>query len=124
MKESKKKKLEAMGWKEGSTQDFLGLSDEEMAYIELKIALSRSLRERRQKSGLSQEAVAKLIGSSQSRVAKMEAGDPTVSLDLLIRSLFELGATREDMARSFAASKECAPKKAQTSRRPRVQTAS
>jgi len=124
MKETKKRSLESKGWKVGSTQDFLELSDEEMAYIELKLALSQRLKEHRQKKGLAQKDVAKLIGSSQSRVAKMEAGDPTVSLDLLVRSLFLLGATKEDMARCFTADKERIAKKAQTTRRPRVLTAS
>lgn len=124
MKETKKRKLESRGWKVGSTQDFLGLSDEEIAYIELKLALSHSLKEYRQKKGLTQEDVAKLIGSSQSRVAKMEAGDPTVSLDLLVHSLFLLGATKEDIARRFASGKERIAKKTQTTRRPRVLTES
>ncbi len=124
MKEMKKKKLETKGWKVGSTQDFLGLSDEEYAYIELKLALSRSLKERRQKKGLTQEDLAKLMGSSQSRIAKMEAGDPSVSLDLLVRSLLELGASKEDMARSFAAGDERVSKQPKTTRRPRVLTGS
>lgn len=122
MKETKKRKLESRGWKVGSTQDFLGLSDEEIAYIELKLALSNSLKEYRQKKGLTQEDVAKLISSSQSRVAKMEAGDPTVSLDLLVRSLFLLGATKEDIARHFAAGKERIAKKDQTTKRRSVLT--
>lgn len=124
MKEMKKKKLETKGWKVGSTQDFLGLSDEEYAYIELKLALSRSLKERRQEKGLTQEDLAKLMGSSQSRIAKMEAGDPSVSLDLLVRSLLELGASKEDMARSFAAGDERVSKQPKTTRRPRVLTGS
>src|SRR5581483_4278956 len=49
---------------------------------------------RRAELGLSQAVVAKRLGSSQSRVAKMEAGDPSVSLDLLLRALLALGATR------------------------------
>lgn len=124
MKEAKKKKLESKGWKVGSTQDFLGLSDEEYAYIELKLALSRSLRERRQEKELTQDDVAKLMGSSQSRIAKMEAGDPTVSLDLLVRTLLELGATKEDMARIFAEGEEHIAKQTKTTKRSRVLTGS
>lgn len=103
MKKSKRKDLESKGWKTGSAQDFLGLSDEELAYIELKLALSQSLKERRQKQKLTQSELAKMLNSSQSRVAKMEAGDPKVSIDLLVRALFMLGATKKDVARSFAA---------------------
>jgi DNA-binding XRE family transcriptional regulator len=98
----KKKRLEAAGWRVGSTQEFLGLSPAEAAYIELKIALSDKLKERRQRQRVTQQELARVLGSSQSRVAKMEAGDPTVSLDLLLRALFALGATRKDVARAIA----------------------
>ena len=96
--------LESKGWKTGSAQDFLGLSDEELAYIELKLALGRSLKERRRKQKLTQSELAKMLNSSQSRLAKMEAGDPKVSIDLLVRALFIMGATKKDVARSFATS--------------------
>jgi DNA-binding XRE family transcriptional regulator len=98
----KKKRLEDAGWRVGSTQEFLGLSSAEAAYIELKIALSDKLKERRQRQQVTQEKLAQLLGSSQSRVAKMEAGDPTVSLDLLLRALFALGATRRDVAKAIS----------------------
>ena len=96
-----KKNLERGGWKIGSVQELLGLTDEEAAYVELKLALSRALRERRQKNKITQVQLAKKIGSSQSRIAKMEAGDPSVSIDLLVRSLIALGATRKSLARSI-----------------------
>jgi DNA-binding XRE family transcriptional regulator len=98
----KKKRLEEAGWRVGSTQEFLGLAPAEAAYIELKIALSDKLKERRQRQQVTQQKLAQLLGSSQSRVAKMEAGDPTVSLDLLLRALFALGATRRDVAKAIA----------------------
>jgi ribosome-binding protein aMBF1 (putative translation factor) len=90
------------GWKVGTAQDFLGLSDEEAAYVELRFRLATTSRTQRQKKRLSQSELAKRIGSSQSRVAKMEAGDPSVSLDLLIRSLLALGATSRDLARAIS----------------------
>jgi len=104
MRESKRKRLTATGWKIGSTADFLGLSPEETAYIELKLRLADGLRKRRLKSDLTQQELAKAVRSSQSRVAKMEAGDPTVSVDLLVRSLLALGATRRDVARIISSS--------------------
>lgn len=91
MTTEKKRKLEKKGWRIGSVGDFLELSPEENAYIELKVRLARELRQRRQKLGISQVEVAKKLQSSQSRVAKMEAGDPSVSIDLLVRSLLALG---------------------------------
>ncbi len=105
MREEKKRRLEAKGWKVGSAKEFLGLTDEESAYIELKIRLAESLRERRQRSGLSQAELAKVLKSSQSRIAKMEAGDPSVSLDLLIRSLLALGTSDRDLSRIISNSR-------------------
>jgi predicted transcriptional regulator len=104
MRRSKKKLLEKKGWRIGRVQEFLALSDEEAAYVELRLRLADSLRNRRKKQHLSQAALARLIRSSQSRVAKMEGGDPSVSLDLLIRSLLALGASNRDLARSISSS--------------------
>jgi predicted transcriptional regulator len=98
MKAEKKKQLEAKGWKVGSVEEFLNLSKEESAYIELKLLLSESLAVRRKKRRLNQVELAKLLKSSQSRVAKMEKGDATVSLDLLIRSLLAIGTTKSELA--------------------------
>ena len=102
MRKGKKRRLEAKGWKVGSVKDFLGLSNEEAAYIELKIRLAEGLRQRRQQTGLSQVDLAEKLKSSQSRVAKMEAGDPSVSVDLLIRSLITLGASDRELSKIIA----------------------
>jgi ribosome-binding protein aMBF1 (putative translation factor) len=98
MRKQKQKRLQAKGWKVGTVKEFLALSNEESAYIELKIKLAAGLRQRRQQKGLSQVDLAAKLQSSQSRVAKMEAGDPSVSLDLLIRSLITLGATERELS--------------------------
>jgi len=102
MDEAKKKRLRAKGWEFGDAKDFLGLTKEEAAYIELKLVFSRSLRMRRSQRKITQAQLAELIKSSQSRVAKMEAGHPSVSLDLLIRSLLALGASRKDLVRAMS----------------------
>lgn len=102
MDTSKRKRLEAAGWKVGSAGDFLGLSNEEETLVELKVALGSSLRRQRTRKRISQSSLAKQLGSSQSRVAKMEAGDRSVSLDLQIRALVALGATRKEVARAVA----------------------
>lgn len=86
------------GWAVGSAEDFLELNPEESAYIELKLALAENLREVRKSNDLTQKELARLIKSSQSRVAKMESGDPSVSIDLLVRSLFALGKTPQDLS--------------------------
>ena len=98
MEKNKRLKLARRGWKTGDAAEFLGLSPEEAAYVELKSSLSRSLREKREGLHLTQHALAKELRSSQSRVAKMEKGDPTVSVDLLLRSLFKLGTSRRELA--------------------------
>jgi DNA-binding XRE family transcriptional regulator len=102
MNTAKQKRLEAKGWRVGTASEFLGLSPEEAAYVDLKLRLSKHLREARREKNLSQQQLAQLLKSSQSRVAKMEAGDPTVSLDLLVRSLLALGASRKMLSRLFA----------------------
>jgi predicted XRE-type DNA-binding protein len=98
MDEKKMELLKEKGWQIGSVVDFLGLTPEEAAYIELKLILADNVRQQRQNKQLTQMEIAKLLESSQSRVAKMEAGDPSVSLDLLIRALLSLGATKADLA--------------------------
>jgi predicted transcriptional regulator len=99
MDAKKRKKLEAAGWKIGSAKEFLNLDNKEVEYIELKMSLSRSLAKLRRSKHLTQIQLAGKLKSSQSRVAKMEAGDPSVSIDLLIKSLFELDASKKDVAR-------------------------
>jgi predicted transcriptional regulator len=94
--------LEEKGWKVGTAKEFLGLPPDEAAYIELKSMFSENLRKRRQKKKLGQVELAKLLRSSQAQVAQMEAGDASVSLDNLIRSLLALGATKQDLARMIA----------------------
>jgi len=102
MKARKRQRLERAGWKLGSAKEFLGLTDEEEAVIDLKLALARAVREERSKRKLTQNQLGRLLGSSQSRIAKMEAGDPSVSIDLLVRSLLRMGASRRDLIRWLA----------------------
>lgn len=102
MDAKKRKRLEAAGWTVGDAAAFLKLTPEEAALVEMRLALSRSLRERRLDAGLTQTTLAKQLGSSQSRVAKLEAGDPSVSLELLIRALLSVGASRKDVAQALA----------------------
>lgn len=102
MDEAKRKRLEAAGWKVGTTAEFLGLSDEDAAIVELRLGLASGVREERNRRSLTQAQLGKLLGSSQSRVAKMEAADPSVSIDLMIRSLLTLGASRKKVASYIA----------------------
>lgn len=106
MKAPKRAKLQDAGWVIGDAADFLDLSPAEAAYVEMKLSLSLALRRWRSTRRLTQTELAKRLGSSQSRVAKMEAGDPTVSADLLLRSLLALGATPKDIASSLTKSRQ------------------
>jgi len=102
MDKEKKARLEAKGWKVGTTEEFLGLSADEAAYLELRLKLSDAVRDLRKRKHLTQVELAELLHSSQSRVAKVETADESVSLDLLIRSLLALGATARDLAKVIA----------------------
>jgi transcriptional regulator with XRE-family HTH domain len=98
MDAEKRKRLEAAGWTLGNASDFLGLTPVEAELVELKTRLALFAKEQRRVSNLSQNALAKKMGSSQSRIAKIESGDPSVSLDLIVRALLTSGATRQELA--------------------------
>jgi ribosome-binding protein aMBF1 (putative translation factor) len=104
MKPEKRKRLEAAGWRVGTASEFLGLTDEEIALIELKLDLARAVKTERIHRKMTQEELGEMLGSSQSRVAKMEGGDPSVSLDLLVRALLRLGVNRRDLVRHLSVS--------------------
>jgi DNA-binding XRE family transcriptional regulator len=103
MDKRKRKLLEAHGWKVAGAREFLELTDAELEYIEIKIALSQSVKDQRKRRRLTQEQAARLLGSSQSRVAKMEAGDPSVSIDLYVKSIIALGGTRQELSKAIQA---------------------
>jgi DNA-binding XRE family transcriptional regulator len=100
MRAEKRRRLEAAGWKETTVREFLNLSEADVQYIEMKLALSRLLRLARERRRLTQTKAAALLKTSQSRLARMEAGDPSVSLDLLVRGLFALGASPRDLLKA------------------------
>jgi predicted XRE-type DNA-binding protein len=99
---AKKDRLAIAGWRAGDPAEFLELTAEEAAFVELKLALADYLREVRKQQGWTQSQVATRLGSSQSRVAKMEAADSSVSLDLLVKSLLALGASRSEVGAVIA----------------------
>ena len=102
MDKTNKARLEAAGWRVGDAADFLELTTEEAAFVELKLALADYLRDVRVQHGWTQTHVANVLGSSQSRVAKMEAADASVSVDLLVKSLLALGASRKELGQVIA----------------------
>ena len=101
MDEAKWKRLRSIGWRQGSAADLLDLSPEDEAYIELKLRLSGAVRSWRRRKRMTQVELAERMGSSQSRVAKIESGHPSVSLDLMAKSLLALGATQSDIGREM-----------------------
>jgi len=102
MKASKRKKLESKGWRIGDAKDFLSLSEQEAEFIELKLKLAEILREKRIARHMGQTKLAELVKSSQSRVAKMEAADSSVSLDLLVKTLIALGTSGPELGRMLS----------------------
>lgn len=102
MKAEKRRTLERAGWRVGDTSEFLELSADESAFVEIKLDLARLLKELREERNWTQAEFAQMVGSSQSRVAKMEAADPSVSVDLLVRSLLAVGADRRELGRVVA----------------------
>jgi len=102
MDRKKQKRLEKAGWRVGAASEFLGLSVAEEELVAMKLSLSAKLKKARERNQITQTDLAKRMGSSQSRVAKMEAGDPGVSLDLLVQGLLAVGATRRQIAAAFS----------------------
>lgn len=101
MEQTKRERLESKGWKIGTVSDFLELTPEETILVEIKLALSKSLKERRQKQ-MTQSELASQMGSSQSRIANAENGDASVSVGLLIRAMLATGATPQDIGQAIA----------------------
>ncbi|MEH2323311.1 MAG: helix-turn-helix transcriptional regulator [Nostoc sp.] len=101
MEKAKREHLEAKGWKVGTVSEFLELTPQETTLIEIKLALSRNLKERRQKL-MTQVELAEKIQSSQPRVAKAENGDASVSIELLIRAMLAIGATPQEIGQVIA----------------------
>jgi ribosome-binding protein aMBF1 (putative translation factor) len=106
MKASTKKKLESAGWRVGNAKEFLGLSDAEAQLVEIKLAFAKILRGARARHHLTQEELARRVRSSQSRVAKMEAGDVSISLDLFMKTLLAAGAENRDLAKALTAPRQ------------------
>lgn len=94
MKKSKQRKLEAAGWSIGSAFEFLELTEAEVIIVNMKLALAKRIKELRRQNKITQMSLAKMIGSSQSRVAKLETSDSSVSMELLVKSLAVLGESR------------------------------
>ena len=103
MKPDKKKRLEAAGFKIGTADDFLKLTPAESELVMLRLSLAHNVRCRRIALNFTQADLARRLGSSQSRIAKLEAAEPDVSLDLLFRAMFATGAKRREVGRLIAA---------------------
>jgi DNA-binding XRE family transcriptional regulator len=108
MKSGKRRRLQAAGWRIGDAKDLLGMNDEEALLVELKLALVSAVKRSRRRHRMSQMDLARRMRSSQSRVAKIEAGDASVSLDLIVRALLATGASRQELQRAFGAKEKLA----------------
>lgn len=101
MNPEKRKKLEAAGWKVGTADEFLQLTPEEKELVELRLSLSKRAKELRKRKGWTQQELANYLGSSQARIAKLEAGDPSVSMDFMFKAIFALGETQQTLINNF-----------------------
>lgn len=101
MNSSKKNQLKKAGWKVSDTKEFLGLTEEESVYIEMKLDMAALLKAERRKAGLTQSELAKKLHTSQPRIAKMENGDPSVTLDLILKGLLSLEVQRSEIGRAL-----------------------
>jgi len=101
MEKAKKIKLESKGWTVGDIDGFLGLDKAELAIVEMKVALSKAISDKRKIKGITQSQIAKSIGSSQSRAAKIECADPSVSIELMLKSLLSMGTTKKEIAKAI-----------------------
>ena len=103
MNAAKRKKLEKAGWSVGSASDFLELSEAESTVVEIKIGLTKLLKDQRKRKRVTQIELAKRIGSSQSRIAKIESADRSVSIKLIVKSLVSLGASLNEIGGTICA---------------------
>jgi len=103
MKTDKKTRLEKAGFRVGSAAELLNLSSEETTLVNMRLALAGAVRERRATLGFSQTELARRLGSSQSRIAKLEAGESNVSIDLLVRAMLATGAKPREIGVAIAA---------------------
>ena len=101
MSQSLKQKLQNTDWQIGDAEDFLQLSSEEAALIDIRLALSQAAKQSRVKQDWSQAELAQRMKSSQSRIAKIEAADPSVSIDLMVKALVASGAGRREIAQAL-----------------------
>jgi ribosome-binding protein aMBF1 (putative translation factor) len=108
MDSRKRKKLEGAGFRVGTAAEFLDLDPEEAALVDLKLSWGTVVRTARKRARLSQEGLAGRLHSSQSRIAKLEAGDASVSLDLIVKAAFAAGAKKSELAEAIVKRKRLA----------------
>jgi DNA-binding XRE family transcriptional regulator len=91
MDAKRKARLEAAGWKVGDYAEFLGLSPDERALVEMRLELARTIRELREGAGMTQKDLAVRLNTTQPRVVKIEAAASDVSMDVLMRGFLAVG---------------------------------
>ncbi len=91
MDATKRRALEAAGWKFGDAADFLEMSDEERQLLDARVELALAIRRQRKLRKLSQKELGARLKTSQPRVAKIERAASDVSLDQLVRAFTAAG---------------------------------
>ncbi len=102
LSKAKQSKIENAGFRVSSVQEFFDLSEAETSIIEMRLTLAKAIRTARAKKKLTQAQLAQLIKSSQPRIAKIEAGDPDVSIEQMVKSALALGLSRKQIGKVMA----------------------
>ena len=96
-------RMDAAGWKTVTIAEFLDLTPEDMAFIQVRRTFARAVRNRREVSGLSRTALAETLGLSETQIALMEGNASSISMDVMLRAFLAMGATQNDLAEALAA---------------------
>jgi ribosome-binding protein aMBF1 (putative translation factor) len=91
MDATKRKAIEAAGWKVGDAADFLEMDAEERQLLDARVKLALAIRQQRQVHGLTQKDLSAKLKTTQPRVAKIERAASDVSMDQLIRAFTAAG---------------------------------
>ena len=101
MDAERKKKREAADWKFGDYADFLDMTPEEKAVVEIRLAATREMERLRAENPISQEELARRMGTKQPNVSKLFKNPGKATLDTLFRALLALGSTPKKIAALF-----------------------
>ena len=93
----KKKRLEEAGWTVGDYGDVFGLTAEDRAFVEMRLAAAREVDRLLSKQKVTQKELAARMGTRQPSISKMLREPAEATFDFLFRALLALGATPQSI---------------------------